>query len=221
MSDDTGERIDQYIEGLFIPDDEALHAITRAADTEGLPPIGVPPALGKLLGILVRASGARRVLEIGTLGGYSTTWMARALAPSGRLISLELDPHHAAVARVNLERAGVAERVDVRVGQALDLLPRLQRTDPFDLAFIDADKASYPVYLEWATRLVRAGGFIVADNVLRGGRVLDDATADDDIRGIAAFNRAVAADPRLDAIILPNRGGHDGVLIATVLSPSA
>ncbi len=217
----AGDRIDRYIEGLFIPGDEALRETLRAAEAEGLPPIGVPPALGKLLGILVRAVGAGRVLEIGTLGGYSAIWMARALGPGGRIISLEVDPHHAAVARANLERAEVAALVEVRVGRALDLLPALPPEELFDLAFIDADKVSYPAYLEWAILLVRPGGLIVADNVLRDGRVLDEETADENARGVAQFNRAVADDPRLDAIILPNRGGHDGVLIATVLPVSA
>jgi len=223
MSDNTntGERIDRYIDELFIPEDEALRETLRAMADNGLPAIGVPPALGKLLGILVRAVGARRVLEIGTLGGYSAIWMARALAPGGKIISLEVDPRHAAVARANLERAGVAALVEVRVGPAIDMLPQLPPDDLFDLAFIDADKVSYPAYLEWATLLVRPGGLIVADNVLRGGQVLDEATADENSRAVARFNRAVAADPRLDAIILPNRGGHDGVLIATVLPVSA
>ncbi len=221
MSDDTGERIDRYIEELFIPDDATLRETLRTMEAEGLPLIGVPPALGKLLGILARAAGARRVLEIGTLGGYSAIWLARALAPGGRIISLEVDPRHAAVARANLERAGVGDLVEVRVGRALDLLPQLPPEEPFDLVFIDADKVSYLAYLEWATLLARPGGLIVADNVLRDGRVLDEATADENARGVARFNRAVADDPRLDAIILPNRGGHDGVLVATVLPASA
>ena len=176
----------------------------------------VPQPLGRLLGILVRAVGARRVLELGTLGGYSAIWMARALPTDGRLISLEVNPHHAEVARANLARAGVAERVEVRVGQALDLLPAVTAEAPFDLVFIDADKVSYPAYLEWAVRLVRPGGLIVADNVLRGGAVIDPSPADVDARAIYEFNRRAAAHPRLDAIILPNRGGRDGILIAAV-----
>jgi caffeoyl-CoA O-methyltransferase len=156
------------------------------------------------------------VLELGTLGGYSAIWMARALPADGRLISLEVNPHYAEVARANLARAGVAERVEVRVGQALDLLPAVTTEAPFDLAFIDADKVSYPAYLEWTVRLVRPGGLIVADNVLRGGAVIGPSPADEDARAIHEFNRRAAAHPRLDAIILPNRGGRDGVLIAAV-----
>lgn len=216
MADETTDRVDAYIRELFIPDDDALREALRDMEAAGLPTINVPAALGRLLGVLVRAVGARRVLEIGTLGGYSAIWMARALPADGWLISLEVDPRHAEVARANLERVGVAGRVEVRVGKALDLLPALANDVPFDLAFIDADKVSYPAYLDWALRLLRPGGLIVADNVLRGGSVADPAAADEDVRAINRFNRAAASDPRLDAIILPNRGGRDGILIAAV-----
>jgi predicted O-methyltransferase YrrM len=176
----------------------------------------VPPELGRLLGILVQATGARRVLEIGTLGGYSAIHLARALPADGRLISLELDERHAQVARENLSHAGLADRAEVRVGAALDLLPALTAAAPFDLAFIDADKESYPAYLEWCVRLVRPGGMIVADNVLsRRGVIHPDADGADG-RGIAAMNEAAARDPRLDAIIMPTRDGRDGVLLAVV-----
>ena len=216
MADNTDDRIDAYIRALFIPDDDALRDATSSMQAAGLPTIQVPAPLGRLLGILVRAVGARRVLEVGTLGGYSAIWMGRALPADGRLISLEVNSHHAEVARANLARAGVAERVEVRVGPALDLLPEVTTEAPFDLAFIDADKVSYPTYLEWAVRLVRPGGLIVADNVLRGGAVIDPSPADEDARAIHEFNRRAAAHPRLDAIILPNRGGRDGILIAAV-----
>lgn len=215
MADETGDRIDAYIRELFLPDDEVLSETVRGMKEAGLPTIQVPAALGRLLGILVRAIGARRILELGTLGGYSATWMARALPPDGRLISLEADPRHAEVARANLARAGLAERVEIRVGAALDLLPDLAGGAPFDLVFIDADKTSYPAYLDWSIKLLRPGGLIVADNVLRDGAVLNPNAAED-ARAIDTFNRAAAAHPRLDAIILPNRGGHDGILIATV-----
>lgn len=215
MSDDNGERIDGYIHDLFLPDDPVLTETVRGMGEAGLPSIQVPAALGRLLGILARATAARRVLELGTLGGYSATWIARALPDAGRLISLEADPHHAEVARANLERAGLAGRVEIRVGAALDLLPALASDGPFDLAFIDADKTSYPAYLEGTITLVRSGGLIVADNVLLGGRVLAPGT-DENARAVDRFNRAAAADDRLDAIILPNRGGRDGILIATV-----
>ena len=213
---DIADTIDAYIRDLFIPDDDGLREALRGMERAGLPTIQVPAPLGRLLGILVRACGARRVLEIGTLGGYSAIWMARALPPGGRLVSLEADPRHAAVARANLDRAGVSDRVDVREGRALDLLPTLAGGSPFDFTFIDADKTSYPDYLDWALRLVRPGGLIIADNVLRDGAVVNPAAGDENVRAIDRFNRAAASNPRLDAIILPNRGGRDGVLIATV-----
>ena len=218
MTENTGERIEGYIKELFLPGDEALDAALESMREAGLPSIQVPEALGRLLGILTRAVGARRVLEIGTLGGYSAIWMARALPAEGRLISLEADARHAEVARANVARAGLAERVEVRLGRAIDLLPALEGEGPFDLAFVDADKVSYPAYLEWALRLLRPGGLIVADNVLRDGAVLDPTA--EDARAVDRFNRAAAAEPRLDAIILPTRGGHDGILVATVRAAS-
>ena len=220
MSDDTGARIDTYIGELFLPDDPALRDALAHMDDAGLPTIQVPAALGRLLGILVRAVGARRVLEIGTLGGYSAIWMARALLADGRLISLEAEPRHAEVARANLARAGLDDRAEVRLGPALETLPDLAGDAPFDLAFVDADKSSYPAYLDWALRLVRPGGLIVADNVLRNGAVADP-NADESARAVDRFNRAAADDARLDAIILPNRGGHDGILVAVVRGEGA
>jgi predicted O-methyltransferase YrrM len=210
------DRVDIYIHNLFIPDDPALTEAVADATQAGLPMIQVPESLGKLLGLLVRAAGARRVLEIGTLGGYSAIWMARALPPGGSLLSLEVSERHAEVARANLARVGVADRVEVRVGRALDLLPTLADGEPFDLVFIDADKTSYPDYLDWALRLTHPGSMIVADNVVRGGEVTDPDNAAPDIRALDRFNRLAAADPRLDAIIVPNRGGNDGILMAVV-----
>jgi len=215
MSNETGSAIDAYIHNLFLPRDDVLEAALRNAQAAGLRSIQVPPELGRLLGILAQATGARRVLEIGTLGGYSAIHLARALPPDGRLISLELDERHAQVARENLSYAGLADRADVRVGAALDLLPALSAVAPFDLAFIDADKESYPAYLEWCVRLVRPGGMIVVDNVLSRRGVIP-AADDADGRGIAAMNEAAARDPRLDAIIVPARDGRDGVLLAVV-----
>lgn len=214
MAEHGMDQIDAYIRDLFVPADPVLDAALHDMKAGGLPTIQVPPELGRLLAILVRTSGAQRILEIGTLGGYSAIWMARALPPDGHLLSLELDPHHADVARGNLARAGLAERVEIRVGAALELLPTLLAEPPFDMVFIDADKPSYPQYLDWALRLVRPRGLIVGDNTLRGGAVLDPA--DDGARAIDRFNRAAAANPRLDAIILPNRSGNDGMLIAVV-----
>jgi caffeoyl-CoA O-methyltransferase len=208
--------IDTYIHDLFLPRDDALEAALRNAQAAGLRSIQVPPELGHLLGILVQATGARRVLEIGTLGGYSAIHLARALPADGRLISLEIDERHAQVAHQNLTHAGLADRAEVRVGAALDLLPALSADMPFDLAFIDADKESYPAYLEWCMRLVRPGGMIVVDNVLSRRGVMLPAAEDTAGHAIAAMNEAAARDPRLDAIIVPTRGGRDGVLLAVV-----
>jgi predicted O-methyltransferase YrrM len=212
--------VDHYIDGLFVPPDPVLEAALAAAVEAGLPTIQVSPAQGKLLYLLARLSGARRILELGTLGGYSTIWLGRALPADGRLISLELDPRHAEVARANLARAGLADRVEVRVGPALESLAQLAERDegPFDLIFIDADKANYPAYLEWALRLARPGCLLLADNVVRRGRVLapdaDDALA----QGVRAFNAALAADPRVEAVVLQQVGvkGHDGLALALV-----
>ena len=216
MPEDMGTQIDTYIADLFIQEDDALRSARESAQVEGLPAIHVPAALGKLLGILTRASGARKILEIGTLGGYSGIWMARALPSDGRLITLDVNAHHADVARRSFERAGLADRVDVRVGPALETLPTLQAEAPFDIVYIDADKDNYPGYLDWAIRLSRPGALIIGDNVLRGGAIITPAAGDAGASGINAFNRQAAEHPRLDAIILPNRNGRDGVLIATV-----
>lgn len=206
-----------YIRELFLPPDPVLDSFEAQLQAAGIPSIQVPPELGKLLSLLVRSSGARRILEIGTLGGYSAAWMARTLPDDGRLVSLELEPRHAEFARSFLEQAGVSEKVEVIVGPALETLPMLlEREHPdFDLAFIDADKAAYPAYLDWAMRFVRPGGLIVGDNVLRGGQVAEPGD-DADLRGLDEFNRHAAASPLLDSLILPNRDGRDGVLIAVV-----
>ena len=205
-----------YVRDLFLPPDPQLEAALERAAAAGLRSIQVSPEIGRLLGILVQATGARRVLEIGTLGGYSAIHLARPLPGAGRLISLEIDERHAQVSRENLAAAGLADRAEVRIGAALEILPTLADDAPFDLAFIDADKESYPHYLEWCLRLVRPGGLIVVDNVLsrRGG--MPSAAEDAGGRGIAALNEAAARDPRLDAIIVPARDGRDGVLLAVV-----
>ncbi len=205
------ERITAYIHDLFLPHDDVLDAALQRARAAGLRSIQVPPEVGRLLGMLARAAQARRILEIGTLGGYSAIHLARALPADGRLITLELDARHAEVARENLAAAGLAERAEVRLGRALDLLPRLADEEPFDVAFIDADKESYPAYLDWCLQLVRPGGLIVADNVLN--RELVSGT-----RGgpIDDMNRAAAADGRLEALILPVRDGSNGILVGVV-----
>ncbi|HET7583901.1 MAG TPA: O-methyltransferase [Gemmatimonadaceae bacterium] len=196
------DRVAEYIARLFAPEDPVLRALREDADRSGLPPIAVPAETGRLLQVLLAAIGAKRVLEVGTLGGYSAIWMARALGDAGRILSLEIDPAHAAFARRHLAAAGVGERVEVREGNALQLLPALDGQQ-FDAIFLDADKEPLPTYLEWAIRLVRVGGLIIADNALRGGRVLDEEDDDPGIRGVREFNRRFASDPRIDGVVVP------------------
>ena len=220
--DDTRElltQIDGYIEDLFTPQDEALESAHAESQRAGLPEIHVSPNEGKLLQLLAELTGARRILEIGTLGGYSTIFLARGMPDDGRLISLEINERHAGIARRNIERAGLAERVEIRVGDARELLAELAERDegPFDLIFIDADKESYPEYLDWSLRLSREGSLILGDNAIRGGSVLDpeDATA----RATREFNERIASDPRLSGIVLPLiRERIDGIAIARVQS---
>jgi len=212
------QEIDDYIEDLFSPSDETLEAALWDSRRAGLPEINVSPNEGRLLQLLAEMTGARRILEIGTLGGYSAIHFARALPDDGTMISLEIDEHHARVARNNVERAGLSQRVEVRVGDAHELLTALIEDDdgPFDLIFIDADKGSYPAYLDASLRLVRPGSVILGDNTIRGGTVLDpqDATA----RATREFNERIARDPRLLGIVLPLiREYIDGLTIARVL----
>jgi predicted O-methyltransferase YrrM len=221
MSNETWTAVDAYIEDLFLPPDPPLEAALAESTAAGLPTIAVSPVLGKLLMLLARVQGARRILEIGTLGGYSTIWLARALPPGGRLVTLELSPHHAAVARANLERAGLAGRVEVRVGPAAEGLAALatEAAEPFDLIFIDADKPGYPAYLEGSLRLARPGTLIIADNVVRDGKVVDPANDDPNVRGAQRFNERLAADPRVEAVVLQTVGskGYDGLALARVV----
>jgi len=220
-TDDTREllrEIDGYVEDLFVPSDEILEAALRDSRRAGLPEINVSPNEGRLLQLLVELAGARRILEIGTLGGYSAIHFARALPEDGALISLEIDEHHARVARNNVERAGLSEIVEIRVGDARKLLASLVEGDegPFDVIFIDADKEGYPEYLDWSLRLSRPGSLILGDNTIRGGSVLDpqDSTA----RATQEFNERIAGDPGLSAILLPIlRERIDGLTIARVL----
>ena len=214
--------VDRYITDLLVPSDPALDAALAASEAAGLPPIAVAPNQGKLLHLLARLQGARRILEIGTLGGYSTIWLARALPPEGKLITLEADRRHAEVARANIARAGLAEAVEVRVGRALDTLPVLaaEGGGPFDFLFLDADKSNTPAYLEWALRLTRCGSLIVADNVVRGGAVIDPAIRDSDARGIRRFFDVLAAEKRLSATAIQTVGskGYDGLAIVVVVA---
>ncbi|RCV52956.1 O-methyltransferase [Marinitenerispora sediminis] len=212
--------VDGYFNGLLVAADPALEAALAASAAAGLPPHQVAPNQGKLLHLLARVRGARTVLEIGALGGYSTIWLARALPEGGRLISLEADARWAGTARANIERAGLADRVEIRTGPALESLPRLEAEGltGVDLVFIDADKPNNPAYLEWALRLTRPGALIIADNVVRDGAVADPGSADPRVRGVRRFTELVAAHPRLTATALQTVGekGYDGFLLALV-----
>ncbi|WP_053206542.1 O-methyltransferase [Jiangella muralis] len=216
MSEQQWNAVDRYIGEHLLGPDPVLDDALRDSDAAGLPAINVAPNQGKFLQLLTLIAGARRVLEIGTLGGYSTIWLARALPADGRLVTLEADPTHAEVATANLRRAGLLDRVDVRVGPALDTLPQLQ--GPFDLVFIDADKPSNRDYVGWALRLSRRGTVIVVDNVVRGGRVIDATTGDAAVDGTRRLFEYVATEPRLSATAVQTVGGkgYDGFLLAVV-----
>jgi predicted O-methyltransferase YrrM len=217
-TDELWTAVDKYINDHLAGDDEALDAALEASEGAGLPPINVAPNQGKLLMMLAEMIGARRILEIGTLGGYSTIWLARGLVPGGRLITLELDPRCAEVARANIARAGLAETVEIRVGKALDTLPSVTAEAPFDLIFIDADKPSTPDYFEWAVKLSRPGSLIVVDNVVREGAILDAGSDDPHVQGIRRFYELAAADARVSGTVLQTTGakGHDGIAILRV-----
>jgi predicted O-methyltransferase YrrM len=212
--------VDAYISDLFVGSDPALEEALAKSDAAGLPPIAVAPNQGKFLFLLARIAGARTILEIGTLGGYSTIWLARALPTEGRLITLESVPKHADVARENIARAGLAGVVDVRLGPALETLPQLASESPFDFVFIDADKQTYPEYFTWALELSRPGTVIVADNVVRDGEVIDPSSDDPRVLGVRRFNELVAAEPRVSATAIQTVGikGYDGFAIAVVSS---
>ncbi|WP_371659634.1 O-methyltransferase [Streptomyces sp. NBC_00280] len=216
------EDVDDYFTDLLAPADEALEAALRDSDAEGLPHINVAPNQGKLLQLLAQIQGARRILEIGTLGGYSTIWLARALPADGRLITLEYDAKHADVARRNLARAGLDNITEVRTGPALETLPKLadENPAPFDLVFIDADKANNPHYVEWALRLTTTGSLIIVDNVVRGGAVTDAASTDPSIRGTRAALQLIAEHPRLSGTAVQTVGskGYDGFALARVVA---
>ena len=224
MDPDLRVQIEKYLERLFVAPDPTLAQGLSDADAAGLPQIQVSPNQGKLLYLLTKISGARRVLEIGTLGGYSTTWFARALPEGGVLTSLELDRRHADVARKNVDRAGVGSRVTIEVGPAEQTLQRMiqQRVPPFDLIFIDADKTGYERYLDLSLQLSRPGTVVVADNLIRDGGVLEAAPAEENARAARAFNARLAADRRLESIIIPVNGKRvDGMSISIVNGPSA
>jgi predicted O-methyltransferase YrrM len=220
MTQEQWTAVDRYITDLLVPPDPALDAALQASAAAGLPPHDVSPSQGKLLLLLAQIQGARTILEIGTLGGYSTIWLARALPADGRLITLEADPKHAEVARANIARAGLSDVVEVRLGRALDTLPQLaaEGHGPFDLIFIDADKASNPDYFAWALKLSRRGSLIIADNVVRNGAVVDAASSDPSVQGVRRFNELLAESPRVSATAIQTVGskGYDGFAMAIV-----
>ncbi len=220
MAQEQWTAVDRYITDLLGPPDPALDAALQATAAAGLPPHNVSPNQGKLLLLLAQLQRARTILEIGTLGGYSTIWLARALPADGRLITLEADPKHADVARANIARAALADVVELRLGRALDTLPQLAAEDrgPFDVIFIDADKPSNPEYFAWALKLSRRGTLIIVDNVVRNGAVIDAASGDPSVQGVRRFNELLAAEPRVSATAIQTVGskGYDGFAIALV-----
>ena len=222
MSEKLWAKVDDYFNSLLLPPDPALEAAIEASKAAGLPSIAVAPNQGRLLMLLAKMRGARAILEIGTLGGYSTIWLARGLAPGGRLISLEANAKHAEVARANLARAGFAAVTQVRVGAALDALPRLaaEGAGPFDFIFIDADKANTADYFTWALKLTRRGAVIVADNVVRDGAVIEADSRSADVKGIRRFLALAAAEPRVEATAIQTVGakGYDGLAFALVVA---
>ncbi len=221
MRQELWTAVDDYIADMLVRPGATLHAALDESLKAGLPPHQVSPAQGKLLHLLVRLRGAKNILEIGTLGGYSTIWLARGLGEGGRVITLESDAGNAEVARTNIARAGLAEVVEVRVGLALDSLSRLVRegSGPFDLIFIDADKANNDRYLHWALELSDSGTLMIADNVVRAGAVVDEVSTDPSVRGVRRFMEALAAEPRVSATALQTVGakGHDGFVLALVI----
>ena len=219
LTPEAARAVDRYLVDALVGRDPALEAAVADQKAAGMPDIEVAPTGGKLLHLLARATGARRVLEIGTLGGYSTIWLARAVPEGGRVVTIEAEPRNAAVARASIDRAGVGERVEILVGRAADVLPTLAGDDPFDLVFIDADKESNTIYLEWAARLGRPGTLIVVDNVVRSGRVADPADTSAQVEGVRAALAMLRDDPRFDATALQtlDAKGWDGIAIALVV----
>ena len=220
VAENNWTEVDGFIADLFVNPDPVLDAALAASEKAGLPAIEVSPPHGKLLMLLAKMVAARKILEIGTLGGYSTIWMARALPKGGKLISLEASDKHAKIARKNIANAGLADLVDIRVGPALDALPKLLAAGegPFDLFFLDADKPNNPVYFEWALKLSRPGSTIVADNVVRYGALIDDESVDPNVKGVRNFMEIVAREKRVSATAIQTVGlkGHDGFAIARV-----
>ena len=220
MGKEEWTKVDEYYSSLFMLSDRVLEQALADSTAAGLPGINVAPNQGKLLSLIAKAAGVRKILEIGTLGGYSTIWLARALPPDGRLITLELNPKHAEVARTNIARAGLDKVVEVRQGPALSSLEQLvsEQAGPFDFIFIDAHKPEYTEYFQWSLKLSRPGTLIIADNVVRNGAVADAATTDELVLGIRRFNDALAQEKRVSATALQTVGskGYDGLVMALV-----
>jgi predicted O-methyltransferase YrrM len=213
--------VDAFFDEALIGADPVLEATLAATEAAGMPMIAVSPGQGRLLAILCQSAGARRVLELGTLGGYSTIWMARTLPPGGEVVTIEAMPTHAEVARRNIAAAGLADRVDIRIGAGLSVLPLLasEKSAPFDFAFIDADKANIAAYFDWAVRLSRPGALIVVDNVPRGGAVIDASNSAADVQGVRTLRSALATDRRVTATVVQTVGtkGYDGFILARVV----
>lgn len=220
MDQQLFESVDQYIAGLFHDDDDCLKATEQSIIKSGIPQISISPNQGKFLQVLARLCNAKKILEIGTLGGYSTIWMARALPENGTLITLEIDEKHAEVARQNFDRCGIAARIQIRLGKAIDILPQLETegTGPFDMIFIDADKPPYTEYFQWALKLSRPGTLIIADNVIREGKVLMEESPDEMVAGVKRFNKFLSQCPDVTSTIFQTVGAkeHDGMAIAIV-----
>jgi predicted O-methyltransferase YrrM len=222
MSREKWTAVDEYLAETLVGADAALQAALADSAAAGMPAINVTPNQGKLLHLLARAQGAKSILEVGTLGGYSTIWLARALPPGGRLVTLECESKYAAVAQANLARAGLADVVDLRLGRALDTLPKIAADGrgPFDFIFIDADKPSNPEYFRWALRLARRGSLIIVDNVIRDGAVVDAGSTDPSVQGVRRLHELIAAEPRVSATAIQTVGakGYDGFTVALVVA---
>lgn len=219
LTPDLWRRVDAYLTETLVGHEPGLDDAVADQSAAGLPPIEVAPVNGKLLHLIARMSGARRVLEIGTLGAYSTIWLARAVPADGRVVTIEAEPHIADIARANLDRAGVGEKVDILLGRGADVLPTLADQEPFDLVFIDADKESNTIYIDWAARLGRAGTVVVVDNTVRGGEVANPATENPQIIGVQRGLEMLGRDPRFDATAIQtlDAKGYDGIALALVV----
>lgn len=220
MSEKTWTAVDDYLSAMLVAPDAALDATLQASAAAGLPEIAVAPTQGKLLMLLARSINARNILELGTLGGYSTIWLARALPKGGRVVTLEADKHHAKVARANFEAAGLSSVIDLRFGKALDILPKLaaEKPEPFDFIFIDADKQNIPDYFTWSLKLARPGSLIVVDNVIRDGAVIEARSSDHSVKGVRRFNEMLKAEKRVSATAIQTVGvkGYDGFAMVLV-----